>query len=131
MKIEVTSVRVAESGILEAITSPTAAQAARRASAPDEEAPNLLPVDPGFTIDMFASFREVKGQDMEFSHRADAALLGGPMPAVQRGTNPDDWRLNFDVFVFCDGHSSQRKLWSWVCAADFNCVHVFLPLPVP
>lgn len=128
MKLEVTSVRVAESSILDAIASPArqgldARNGTELANeAPSDAAPqqNLLPVDPGFTIQMHSSFRDVKGQDMEFSHRADASLLGRPMPESQSGADPAKWLLNFDVFVFCDGHSVQRDRGSWVRAAVFD-----------
>jgi hypothetical protein len=125
MKIEVRSVRLAESDILEAITSPSNARSARRVHSSDQVLSHLLPVDPGFTIDMFTSFNEVKGQDVEFCHRADAALLGMPMPAVQQGANPDDWRTNFDAFVFCDGHAAHRNVGAWVRAACSRPVHEF------
>lgn len=121
MKLEVTSVRVAESGILEAISSPTADEHGEPAFEA-KPAEHILPVDPGFTIDMFSCFRELKGQDMEFSHRADASLMGRPMPARQISSVPPKWKLNVDVFVFCDGHSAQRDPASWVRVASYSCV---------
>jgi hypothetical protein len=67
----------------------------------------VLPVDPGFSIESHMYMRQVKGEDIVFSYRADPSLLGRPMPSTQTGT-PDEWRLNFDVFVLCDGHSGTQ-----------------------
>lgn len=77
---------------------------------------SILPVDPGFSIESHMYMRQVKGEDIAFSYRADPSLLGRPMPTAQAGS-PEEWKLNFDVFVLCDGHSGSQ-----VCATD-GCVH--------
>lgn len=73
-------------------------------STPSQEGHSILPVDSGFIIDGHVYQRNIKGEDIAFNFRSDRALLGRPMPTVQVG-RPEDWKLNFDVFVICDGHS--------------------------
>lgn len=118
MKLDVSSVRVAEHDILDAIRADNDGQNSLWAPTDVEPVRHLLPVDPGFTIDMASSFERLKGQDMEFSYRASPTLLGRPMPATQNSAFTKNWELNFDVFVFCDGHSSQRDSRSWVRSAE-------------
>jgi hypothetical protein len=69
-----------------------------------EAAPSVLPVDPGFSVEAEVAQKFVKGEDLAFCFRADPGLLGRPMPAVQ-AADPMAWKLNYDVFVVCDGHS--------------------------
>jgi hypothetical protein len=70
---------------------------------------SVLPVDPGFSVEAHVVHRFVKGEDLAFQYRADSSLLGRPMPPYQSG-NPDEWKLNYDVFVVCDGHSGVKVL---------------------
>ena len=82
---------------------------------------SVLPVDPGFTVEAGVAQRFVKGEDIAFCYRADPALLGRAMPATQP-TDPADWKLNYDVFVVCDGHSGSavRPCSSWSAAVCRN-----------
>jgi hypothetical protein len=65
---------------------------------------SILPVDPGFTVEADVAQRFVKGEDLAFCFRADPTLMGRAMPETQ-AVDPADWKLNYDVFVVCDGHS--------------------------
>lgn len=76
---------------------------AAQAAAPE----HILPVDPGFSVESHMYMRQVKGEDIAFSYSADVSLLGRPMPATQAGA-PEEWKLNFDLFVLCDGHSGSQ-----------------------
>ena len=114
MKLDVNSVRVAQHDLLDAIIAERDGQNSPRAPTVEEPVRHLLPVDPGFTIDMASSFERLKGQDMEFSYRASPTLLGRPMPATQQSELTAKWQINYDVFVFCDGHSSLRDSRAWV-----------------
>ena len=110
MNLEVKKARAAQPSSL----SPQQDGARSAAPAVLAAAPErILPVDPGFSIESHMYMRQVKGEDIAFSYRADASLLGRPMPTTQAGS-PEEWKLNFDVFVLCDGHSGSQ-----VCAAVF------------
>lgn len=98
MNLEVNAVRAARSSSAAGLSAEPAP-----ASAPA----HILPVDPGFSIESHMYMRQVKGEDIAFSYRADSSLLGRPMPSTQTGT-PEEWKLNFDVFVLCDGHSGSQ-----------------------
>lgn len=65
---------------------------------------SVLPVDSGIVIDSHMVQRFVKGEDLAFQYRADPDLLGRSMLPSQPG-DPIEWKLNYDVFVVCDGHS--------------------------
>lgn len=82
-----------------ALTTPTSSDALEATTIP-----SVLPVDPGFTVEAEVAQKFVKGEDLAFCFRADPGLLGRPMPAVQ-AADPMMWKLNYDVFVVCDGHS--------------------------
>lgn len=64
----------------------------------------VLPIDPGFTVEAEVGQKFVKGEDIAFCFRADPGLLGRAMRQAQPH-DPADWKLNYDVFVVCDGHS--------------------------
>lgn len=63
-----------------------------------------LPVDSGFTVEAEVAQRFVKGEDIAFCFRADPGLLGRAM-ASDQPDDPAEWKLNYDLFVVCDGHS--------------------------
>jgi hypothetical protein len=96
-----------EVGIVRAAHPSSVSNTAKDVQAPDAGLGRILPVDPGFSIDSHMYMRQVKGEDIAFSYRADPSLLGRPMPSMQIGT-PEEWKLNFDVFVLCDGHSGSQ-----------------------
>jgi hypothetical protein len=85
-----------------------------------DQSPSLLPVDSGLTIDAHVYLRQIKGEDIAFNYRADPALLGRPMPKVQVGP-PEDWKLNFDVFIICDGHSGRQVCTATLVGPNFCC----------
>lgn len=68
---------------------------------------SVLPVDSGIVVDSHMVQRFVKGEDLAFQYRADPDLLGRSMLQSQPG-DPNEWKLNYDVFVVCDGHSGIR-----------------------
>ena len=80
---------------------------------------SVLPVDPGFTVEAEVAQKFVKGEDIAFCYRADPALLGRSMPSSQPD-DPADWKLNYDVFVVCDGHSGVAVRFSYALRA--RCV---------
>lgn len=80
------------------------AVASRDSAAAGSQTTSLLPVDPGFTVEAEVAQRFVKGEDIAFCFRADPGLLGRAMAPIQP-EDPADWKLNYDVFVVCDGHS--------------------------
>jgi hypothetical protein len=74
--------------------------------AASKQAPSVpvLPVDAGFVVEAEVGQRFVKGEDIAFCFRADPGLLGRAM-AQHQPDDPADWKLNYDIFVLCDGHS--------------------------
>jgi hypothetical protein len=99
---KLTVVRDANGLLMLQNSDPIAALKAR-AQRQDEQAP-VLPVDPGFAVEAEVGQRFVKGEDIAFCFRADPGLLGRAMAQTQP-EDPAEWKLNYDVFVVCDGHS--------------------------
>lgn len=102
----------AESGpmsIAETFSSLKATSAAKAEERSQENVQpiSILPVDSGIVVDSHMVQRFVKGEDLAFQYRADPDLLGRSMLQAQPG-DPNEWKLNYDVFVVCDGHSGIR-----------------------
>lgn len=91
---------------------------------PNVQAASILPVDSGIVVDTHMVQRFVKGEDLAFQYRADPDLLGRSMMPSQPG-DPNEWKLNYDVFVVCDGHSGIRvRSMAWIANVCARGVHV-------
>lgn len=113
--------------LAETFTSLKASSPAMQLTDPANAQPmSILPVDSGIVVDSHMVQRFVKGEDLAFQYRADPDLLGRSMLPSQPG-DPNEWKLNYDVFVVCDGHSGIRVRFlasnANVCFALPACAH--------
>ena len=88
----------------------------------------VLPVDPGFHLQAAVADRTVKGEDIFFMHRAEPGAVGCAMPAYTQ--DPKTWKLHYDVFCVCDGHSGTAAA-NFVKEHLLQTLHPLMPTSVP